>query len=249
MSLLASQIASLTCQIGRVCLQPTTFQPAGGLRSEIAQLRSLALRSFASKKKGGKKSKKKKSTKKQPPPQPRVEPAAALQHQEWVDFQQSIAVADFETGQTVTVQHTRTRRSGQKSRRDQRRELVARLAERKRRTTYSAGRTPPFRYSDEETERLLAEAYAAIPPRAGKRGTRNLKRQHLRWFRVRKARKKYKKQLVKAHEREMLARQRKIRLVKQVLAAAPDRVRRDREYQLHVYQQWANRMVQDQQEM
>lgn len=38
-------------------------------------------------------------------------------------------------------------------------------------TQLKGGEFPALRYSDEETERLLTEAYAAIPPRAGKRGT------------------------------------------------------------------------------
>lgn len=43
-------------------------------------------------------------------------------------------------------------------------------------TQLKGGEFPELRYSDEETERLLAEAYAAIPPRGGKRGTLQKKR-------------------------------------------------------------------------
>jgi len=40
-----------------------------------------------------------------------------------------------------------------------------------------AQKFPAIRYSPEETEELLQQAYAALPVRDGKRGTRNLRRQ------------------------------------------------------------------------
>ena len=166
------------------------------------------------------------------------------QHQEWVDFQRSIAVEGFETGQTTEVLH-KSKRAGRRLSKRKSKEAIKleeRIAERQRLTDIGGGEYPPLRYSDAETERLLAQAYAAIPPRAGKRGTRNLKRQKRRWFLVRQIRKKYKKHLLRFQERKMAERSRRIKAVKAVLAEAPEIVDKDRAYQLEVFQRWSATM-------
>jgi hypothetical protein len=101
------------------------------------------------------------------------------------------------------------------------------------------GEFPTLRYSDEETERLLAEAYAAIPPRAGKRGTLNLKRQKGRAFV--KLQYAYKKKLerIGAHERRMAKRKRTNDEIKRCRSEADDVRAREKEYQDMVLQRWA----------
>jgi len=96
-----------------------------------------------------------------------------------------------------------------------------------------------LRYSDEETERLLAEAYAAIPPRAGKRGTLNLQRQKRRAFI--KLRYAYKKKLerIGAHERRMAKRKSTNDAIKKIRNEADDVVAKEKEYQNMVLQRWA----------
>jgi hypothetical protein len=97
---------------------------------------------------------------------------------------------------------------------------------------------PTKRYSDEETERLLKMAFAALPKRTGKRGTRNLKRQENRWFLVRKIHAKKKRQMYQAHLRRMVERSKRMREIREGKAAAPDTRTRDREYQRQVLQRW-----------
>jgi hypothetical protein len=170
------------------------------------------------------------------------EPASP--HQEWVDFQRSIAVKGFETGQTTAVVRSSTR-GGRRLRGRQSKEaskLEERLTERQRLTDIGGGEYPPLRYSDAETERLLAQAYAAVPERGGKRGTRNLKRQQNRWHLVRKIHKKYKKNMMRFQVRKMAERSRRIQSVKAALAEAPILCTADRAYQLQVFRRWAATM-------
>ena len=219
-------------------LSPTSILT--GLTSPIAPLAQISTRQFASQKKGNKKGKHKKEEESEG----RNESQAA-----WAEFQQSIAVDGFETGQTTTAAGgdgaTKTRTRGGKRVRKKSKEqirLEEQLEERKRMTAVGGGEFPPLQYSPAETERLLAQAYAAIPPRAGKRGTRNLKRQQRRWWLVRQIRKKYKQQKIAAHERRMMERSRKVKSVKAVLAAAPTVQAKDKEYQAEVYARWVATM-------
>ncbi len=101
------------------------------------------------------------------------------------------------------------------------------------------GHYPTLRYSDEETERLLAEAYAAIPPRAGKRGTRHLKRQRIRMAKKRQHHAIYKKQLIKAHERRMVHRSRVAQECRMIREGAEEVRQRDLTYQQYVLYRWA----------
>jgi hypothetical protein len=170
----------------------------------------------------------------------------ALQNQEWVKFQKSIAVDGFETGQTMQVLTSNKKvRGGASRRKTGKSEVEERLAERARLSGSGGGSYPPLRYSDEETERLLAEAYAAIPKRDGKRGTRNLKRQATRWHLVRKIHKKVKYHMANHQTRKMEKRSLKIKQVKGVLEESPGMRDRDRAYQAQVFERWAANMVPD----
>jgi hypothetical protein len=170
----------------------------------------------------------------------------SLQHQEWVKFQQHIHVEGFDTGQTLKERSTKKVRGGKARYRAVLDEVAEAAAERHRLTDAGGGEFPPERYSDEETERLLAQAYAALPERGGKRGTRNLKRQGRRWRLVREIRAKYKYHLAEYQTRKMENRSRKVREVKEILAEAPEIRDRDRQYQAEVFRRWAQIMTTDQ---
>lgn len=171
----------------------------------------------------------------------------SLQHLEWVQFQQNISIDGFETGQSTEVQSMKKTRGGRNRKKEVK--LTAaeiRMAERQRLSTSDGGQYPPKRYSDEETERLLTMAYAAIPARAGPRGTRNLKRQKLRWASVRAIRRKYKYHIMEHHEATMLKRSKKMQDIKAVLAASPGICTNDRTYQIEVLRRWASTMMTNQ---
>jgi len=172
--------------------------------------------------------------------------SSPLQHEEWVKFQKAISVDGFETGQTTSAQQLGggKKRGGRgQGRQKLQEDLQAKIEERQRLTDIGGGEYPPLRLSDEETERLLRQAYEAIPERTGKRGTRNLKRQEKRWHLVRKARKKVKYHLAIHQERKMQKRSDKVREVKEVLAQAPVLRERDRAYQARVLQRWIKTMT------
>jgi hypothetical protein len=156
------------------------------------------------------------------------------QQQDWVDVQQSLSIGAFPGNAGVSARATKKAKQS----------AVEAAAERQRLTKAGGGLYPPLRYSPEETELLLKEAYDAVPKREGKRGTREAKRQGRRWQAVRKIRKKYKKLLVRAHYRKMEKRSLKVAQVKAVLAEAPDIVKRDREYQAEAFRRWAQTMLQ-----
>lgn len=202
------------------------------------------VRSFGSKKKKNKSSSKASS----PGPQPEranPEDTAADQHKEWVKFQQAIAVDGFETGATTEIQRIKKGGGGSGKKRQTKRELMAeRLLERERNAELRGGEYPAERYSEEETARLLEQAYNAVPRRDGKRGTRALKRQKRRWALVRKIHRKQKAHLVAAHHRRMAARAQKSSEIRSILRDIPVVRQRDREYQLSIIQRWNDTMAQ-----
>jgi hypothetical protein len=109
---------------------------------------------------------------------------------------------------------------------------------RRRAKQLKGGEFPTLRYSDEETERLLAEAYAAIPPRAGKRGTLNLKRQKGRAFVREQYHYKKKLERIGAHERRMSKRKSTNDDIKKCRSEGEGIRAREREYQDTVLQRW-----------
>ena len=172
-----------------------------------------------------------------------------LQHQEWVKFQQSISVSGFQTGQTVTATVLKKSRGGKQARRKREKELarlqrldptLAGSAAAAESTSSSAVATkfPAIRYSPEETQELLRQAYEELPERTGKRGNRNLRRQALRWKKVRKIRSDYKANIINAHERRMEHRHYKRQRVIQAKEDAVVQRQQDLEYQKSVLERW-----------
>ena len=154
-------------------------------------------------------------------------------------FQQSISVDGFQTGQVTTAQVLKKSRGGKQARRRKEREM-ARLQQNYDQATDE--KFPAIRYSQEETERLLEQAYGALPARAGKRGTRNQKRQDRRWKLVRDIRAKYKANIIAAHERRMEKRQWKRQQVIAAKEQAPISREQDLNYQGQVLTRWAETM-------
>jgi len=163
------------------------------------------------------------------------------QHDAWVQFQRSIVVSGFNTGQTVREKKLgKKNRGGKMDRKRKEREAELEAAMRGEDITQlKGGEFPALRYSDEETERLLAEAYAAIPPRAGKRGTLNLKRQHRRWFIKRQYDYKKKRERIATHERRMAKRKTINEAITKIRREAMDVRGGDKDYQNDVLQRWA----------
>lgn len=172
-----------------------------------------------------------------------------LQHQEWVKFQQSISVSGFQTGQVTTATVLKKSRGGKQARRKREKELArlrgldpslagAAALEEASSSSAVANKFPAIRYSPEETEELLRQAYEALPERTGKRGTRNLRRQAERWKRVRKIRSDYKANIVQAHERRMEHRHYKRQRVVQAKDDATVQRQNDLEYQGKVLERW-----------
>jgi len=172
------------------------------------------------------------------------------QHKEWVNFQRTLKVDGFETGQTLHV--TDTAMSGNKSRggKSVRKKMEKLLAperarvEREKIMEQSGGGVfPPLRYSNDETARLLEEAYANIPKRTGKRGTRHLKRMKNRQFIVRRARAILKFQKKRAHFRVMNKRSQVLADIFQVKEDAPEIVKQEKSYQQMVLERWAEAVL------
>jgi hypothetical protein len=103
------------------------------------------------------------------------------------------------------------------------------------------GQFPPLRFSDEETERLLAEAYANIPKRAGKRGTRALKRQKVRFHFLRKADKIKKKEKIQHHFAVMEKRSKKVKDIQKMKEISNVNRNADAEYQMKVLEEYVIR--------
>lgn len=173
----------------------------------------------------------------------RDEQFVSVQHKQWVEFQKSIAVQGFETGQMTQILqgHTLTRLQRAQKRAQKRLERRV-LDEKERRLQIQTGEYPSLRLSDDETQRLLEQAKAAIPVRTGKRGTKRIFRNFQRWWRVRKCRKKYRRQIAAANVRKDLARQRNWKIVKAMIQFTPHCQAADRSYQWEAFQRWVARV-------
>lgn len=101
------------------------------------------------------------------------------------------------------------------------------------------GQFPPLRYSDEETERLLKEAYEGLPVRTGKRGTRSFKRQKVRFIQIRKARSIKKMEKVRHHFNRMEKRSEQVKAIQKMKEIAVESREEDRLYHEGVLKKWA----------
>ncbi len=179
---------------------------------------------------------------------PSSKSGATEQHLEWVEFQKSIEVEGFETGQTLTAIDASKKNHGGKAatkkRLTKRQEMAEKIQERQRLAGGGGGEFPPMRYSDEETERLLAQAYAAIPKRTGPRGTKRLKRMKRRYHLDREIHRKYKQHIMKFHERRMEKRSKKMKEIMDFIKnVAPSAVEHDLEYRNSVRQRYMDNMA------
>eukprot|EP01083_Nonionella_stella_P316058 1143990_1 len=102
-----------------------------------------------------------------------------------------------------------------------------------------SGQFPPLRFSDEETERLLAEAYAGIPERGVSKGTRRLKRQKNRFFGIRKAASIKKAEKIAHHFDNMEKRSKQVQDILKMKEIAVETKVEDKEYQMRVLQKWS----------
>ena len=171
------------------------------------------------------------------------EDAVASHHRQWVDFQKSIMVDGFETGQMTEVVSGHTRNRHFRALRTVQRRIRARIQLRKERMgTTKTGDIPALEYSPEETERLLAEARSHFPVRTGTRGSRH-RRRHLRraWL-TRKIKKKEKRWRIRAHFRRMRQRSERMANVMAIVREAPSKVRANKDYQLELFRRWRQNM-------
>eukprot|EP00548_Thalassiothrix_antarctica_P007240 CAMPEP_0194134294 /NCGR_PEP_ID=MMETSP0152-20130528/4370_1 /TAXON_ID=1049557 /ORGANISM="Thalassiothrix antarctica, Strain L6-D1" /LENGTH=292 /DNA_ID=CAMNT_0038829949 /DNA_START=150 /DNA_END=1028 /DNA_ORIENTATION=- len=217
---------------------------------------SSITRTFATKKK--RLLRRKKRTQKALQPVRKKKAAEAdTQHVDWVAFQNLISVDGFETGQTTYVRPDigKRHRGGVKYKKYlEKREAYLKSVQSKdgkgkkrEEIPTRPGTYPALRFNDEETKRLLDEAYAGLPQKTqGRRGTNNLRRQRNRWHAVRKSHKLHKKNRgVKQHEKRMIRRSRVVREVKEVKAEGPVLRETNAAYQQHVLEQWCRAMVEN----
>ena len=107
-------------------------------------------------------------------------------------------------------------------------------------TDVGPGQFPPLRFSDDKTQELLQQAYANIPPRMGKRGTRQAKRMKQKFWRMRRHHAKYKRERIAHHFKTMEKRSRIAAEVRAVREEAEEVKKVEKEYQMEVLKQFAN---------
>ena len=100
------------------------------------------------------------------------------------------------------------------------------------------GEYPVLRLGEEETEKLLKEAFAAVPPRAGPRRVRRKKRNAIREELKRQYAKKKKEERIQTHFRRMEKRSTTIKAVLQMKADAIEIRQTEQEYQQSILQKY-----------
>lgn len=166
------------------------------------------------------------------------------ENDEWVKFQQKIQVKGFDTGQQITLSHTNSgqvgkkRRGGKTLRKKLEKQRMEQNAANDNNVQLGGGHFPALRFSEEETARLLQEAFEGIPKRTGKRGTRNLKRQENKARKIRQYNAIRKQEKINAHFRKMAKRSQKVKDIRAVYDDAPALRERDQLYQQKVLERW-----------
>jgi len=168
------------------------------------------------------------------------------QHDAWVQFQQGIVVDGFETGQITEVEKNvgMKKRGGKMVKKKLEKERMMKEAQDSfGLTNFGGGEFPAERWSDEETARLLTEAYANLPKKDGKRGSRKKKRDKLKFHLIRRIHAKQKAWRIKAHFRKMDDRSRRWTEVKEIKANSPEVCRKEADYQEYVMRRWAEKCL------
>lgn len=156
----------------------------------------------------------------------------------WAKWQQSLINSSDEAPKKKTRGGKTLRKRAAK---DLASSAVSEASSQERLLDAGQGQFPPLRFSDEETERLLAEAYENIPKRAGKRGTRALKRQKVRFHFLRKADKIKKKEKIQHHFAVMEKRSKKVKDIQKMKEISEVDRNADAEYQMKVLEEYVIR--------
>lgn len=160
--------------------------------------------------------------------------------QEWNAWQRSLLSNVTENEVSFANTSSITKRGGKTLRKRKEALKSVSLSSQERLIEAGPGQFPPMRYSDEETERLLKEAYENIPERTGKRGTRSFKRQKVRFWGIRKARRIKKMEKVRHHFAQMEKRSARVKAIQRMKEIAVETRQEDKLYQQSVLRKWAS---------
>lgn len=173
--------------------------------------------------------------------------ASSLASEKWKEFNTfhvDMESLDLSTNEPGSAKVKKTR-GGKSLRKARQRELISKNGgitdanNPTRFTDVGPGQFPPMRFSDEETQRLLDEAYATMSPRAGKRGTRKAKRNRIKFWKVRKMKAMKKAEKVAHHFRTMEKRSHIAAEVGAMKEGAENVRIEEKEYQMEVLKQYA----------
>lgn len=156
---------------------------------------------------------------------------------EWNKFQETLMFD--ETKLSGSISKKSKKRGGKTLRKKKTRELELIKKQEGRIDDVGTGQFPSMRYSDEETERLLKEAYDNLPKKGISKKTRQLKRQRIRHRVIRKARYIKKQERIASHFARMEKRSLVVKDVKRVIETADSIREKDLMYQRKVLMKWA----------
>lgn len=118
---------------------------------------------------------------------------------QWKKFQQTIMYDPTTSPDFETLSKKSKNRGGKMLRKKKEKQEEMMKKQEDRMFDVGTGQFPPLRYSDEETQRLLQEAYAALPQKGISKKTRQKKRQKNRWKLVRRQDRQKKLERIAAH--------------------------------------------------
>jgi len=155
---------------------------------------------------------------------------------EWNKFQQTLI---FDEAKLSGSLGTKTKKRGGKMLRRKKAKELELMEKGKTNTDVGGGRFPSMRYSDEETEKLLKEAYDGLPQKGISKKTRQIKRMRNRFKAIRKARYIKKQEKIAHHFARMEKRSLVVKEVKLVKESAAEIREKDLMYQREVLLKWA----------
>lgn len=156
---------------------------------------------------------------------------------EWNKFQKSL-IYDPTINQNEGMTKNK-RRGGKVTRKKKEKEMKLLDKQEGRMFDVGTGQFPPLRYADDETQKLLAEAYGALPPKGTSKKTRQKKRQKNRFKVIRKQRYVKKQERIAAHFAKMSKRSLLSKQVRGVIDGADDVKEREVAYQREVLKKFA----------